>query len=130
MVYTPHDGSGPQKFEVFNFQETGGVIMGMYNTDEVCFILCIAYLAIIKYIIHVSCERTGCLIWLGIVLYFVIWKKLKFESLAWKNIDSTSLSPQRQETGIAHKYFKLCFTFDMKSAVMMDVRNFLECIWH
>ncbi|GIY21896.1 isocitrate dehydrogenase, mitochondrial [Caerostris darwini] len=34
FVYTPHDGSEPRKVEVFNFQETGGVIMGMYNTDE------------------------------------------------------------------------------------------------
>ena len=35
LVYTPHDGSTPQKFEVFNFQGTGGVTLGMYNTDEV-----------------------------------------------------------------------------------------------
>lgn len=37
LLYSPHDGSPPQKFEVFNFQETGGVTMGMYNTDEVSF---------------------------------------------------------------------------------------------
>ncbi|EGC33336.1 hypothetical protein DICPUDRAFT_154640 [Dictyostelium purpureum] len=33
MTFTPADGSAPQKFTVFDFQE-GGVAMGMYNTDE------------------------------------------------------------------------------------------------
>ena len=33
MVFTPADGSEKQTFEVFNFQG-GGIIMGMYNTDE------------------------------------------------------------------------------------------------
>ncbi|GFU62688.1 isocitrate dehydrogenase, mitochondrial [Nephila pilipes] len=34
FLYTPNDGSEPSRIEVFNFQETSGVIMGMYNTDE------------------------------------------------------------------------------------------------
>ncbi|XP_035214579.1 isocitrate dehydrogenase [NADP], mitochondrial-like [Stegodyphus dumicola] len=34
ILYTPHDGSGAKKVEVFNFQESGGVTMGMYNTDD------------------------------------------------------------------------------------------------
>ena len=33
MVFTPTDGSEKQTFEVFNFP-AGGVLMGMYNTDE------------------------------------------------------------------------------------------------
>ncbi|ODM95890.1 Isocitrate dehydrogenase [NADP], mitochondrial [Orchesella cincta] len=34
LIFTPADGSPPMVHEVFNFKETGGVIMGMYNTDE------------------------------------------------------------------------------------------------
>ncbi|KAI9307526.1 isocitrate dehydrogenase [NADP] [Cunninghamella echinulata] len=34
ITYTPADGSEPKKFEVFNFEKTGGVGMAMYNTDE------------------------------------------------------------------------------------------------
>ncbi|KCV70300.1 isocitrate dehydrogenase [NADP] cytoplasmic [Fonticula alba] len=34
MVFTPAEGGEKQTFEVFNFSESGGVIMGMYNTDE------------------------------------------------------------------------------------------------
>ena len=34
MVFTPADGSAPQRFDVFDFKSSGGVIMGMYNTDE------------------------------------------------------------------------------------------------
>ncbi|KAI8645181.1 isocitrate dehydrogenase [NADP] [Parasitella parasitica] len=34
MTYTPADGSEPKKFEVFNFEKSGGVGMAMYNTDE------------------------------------------------------------------------------------------------
>ena len=33
MVFTPNDGGAPVTYDVFNF-EGGGVIMGMYNTDE------------------------------------------------------------------------------------------------
>ena len=36
MTYTPKDGGEPMKFTVFEFQGTGGVAMGMYNTDKVC----------------------------------------------------------------------------------------------
>jgi isocitrate dehydrogenase len=34
MTYTPADGSEPKKFEVYNFEKSGGVGMAMYNTDE------------------------------------------------------------------------------------------------
>eukprot|EP00999_Lentomonas_sp_LEN2_P002564 NODE_446_length_1494_cov_310.825896_g414_i0.p1 GENE.NODE_446_length_1494_cov_310.825896_g414_i0~~NODE_446_length_1494_cov_310.825896_g414_i0.p1 ORF type:complete len:414 (-),score=122.84 NODE_446_length_1494_cov_310.825896_g414_i0:125-1366(-) len=34
IVFTPEDGSGEQRHEVFNFKESGGVLMGMYNTDQ------------------------------------------------------------------------------------------------
>ena len=34
LVFTPADGSAPTRYEAFNFKD-GGVIMGMYNTDEV-----------------------------------------------------------------------------------------------
>lgn len=34
MQFTPEDGSEPQKWDVFNFPEAGGVGMGMYNTTE------------------------------------------------------------------------------------------------
>ena len=34
MVFTPKDGGAVERMEVFNFTD-GGVLMGMYNTDEV-----------------------------------------------------------------------------------------------
>ena len=34
MVYTPADGGEKQTFEVYDFKSGGGVLMGMYNTDE------------------------------------------------------------------------------------------------
>jgi len=34
IVFTPADGSAQKKYDVFEFKNTGGVIMGMYNTDE------------------------------------------------------------------------------------------------
>lgn len=34
MVYTPEDGGEKQVMEVYNFKSGGGVMMGMYNTDE------------------------------------------------------------------------------------------------
>jgi isocitrate dehydrogenase len=34
MTYTPADGSEPKKYEVYNFEKSGGVGMAMYNTDE------------------------------------------------------------------------------------------------
>ncbi|CAD8066290.1 unnamed protein product [Paramecium primaurelia] len=34
VLFTPKDGSEPQRVEVFDFQGTGGVAMAMYNTDE------------------------------------------------------------------------------------------------
>jgi isocitrate dehydrogenase len=33
IVFTPADGSEPQRLEVFDFKSPG-VLMGMYNTDE------------------------------------------------------------------------------------------------
>ncbi|KAG0166268.1 NAD-dependent isocitrate dehydrogenase [Apophysomyces sp. BC1034] len=34
MSFTPADGSAPQKWTVFDFPETGGVGMAMYNTED------------------------------------------------------------------------------------------------
>ncbi|GAA5801158.1 isocitrate dehydrogenase [NADP] [Helicostylum pulchrum] len=34
LIYTPADGSEVKKFEVYNFENTGGVGLAMYNTDE------------------------------------------------------------------------------------------------
>lgn len=34
IKFTPEDGSQAQEYEVFQFQETGGVAMAMYNTDK------------------------------------------------------------------------------------------------
>ncbi|KAI8344077.1 isocitrate dehydrogenase [NADP] [Chlamydoabsidia padenii] len=34
MIYTPADGSEPKKYEVYNFEKSGGVGLAMYNTDE------------------------------------------------------------------------------------------------
>ena len=35
MKYEPKDGGAPQEFTIFDFEESGGVAMGMYNTDKV-----------------------------------------------------------------------------------------------
>ena len=35
ISFKPHDGSEKRTYEVFDFQDEGGVTMGMYNTDEV-----------------------------------------------------------------------------------------------
>jgi isocitrate dehydrogenase len=35
LVFTPADGSPKEVHQVYDFK-TPGVIMGMYNTDEVC----------------------------------------------------------------------------------------------
>jgi len=35
ISFSPSDGSGKLTTEVFEFTGTGGVMMGMYNTDEV-----------------------------------------------------------------------------------------------
>ncbi len=35
LVYTAAGGK-EQRMQLFDFKEGGGVIMGMYNTDEVC----------------------------------------------------------------------------------------------
>jgi len=34
LKYTPADGAPPNEVEVFNFTNTGGVTLAMYNTDE------------------------------------------------------------------------------------------------
>eukprot|EP01089_Gocevia_fonbrunei_P014119 TRINITY_DN37_c0_g2_i1.p1 TRINITY_DN37_c0_g2~~TRINITY_DN37_c0_g2_i1.p1 ORF type:complete len:414 (+),score=99.46 TRINITY_DN37_c0_g2_i1:102-1343(+) len=35
IIFTPKDSSvQPTRYEIFNFEESGGVCMGMYNTDE------------------------------------------------------------------------------------------------
>ena len=35
MSFTPEDGSAPMRYTVFDFKNTGGVALGMYNTDKV-----------------------------------------------------------------------------------------------
>ena len=35
IKFTPADGGDPQSYTIFDFQEGGGVTMGMYNTDKV-----------------------------------------------------------------------------------------------
>ena len=35
ITFTPKDGSEPMKFNVFDFEGTGGVALAMYNTDKV-----------------------------------------------------------------------------------------------
>ena len=35
LVYTPADGSEPQRHTVHIFEDGGGVTLGMYNTDKV-----------------------------------------------------------------------------------------------
>ncbi len=35
IMFTPKDGSEPMKFNVFDFEGTGGVALAMYNTDSV-----------------------------------------------------------------------------------------------
>lgn len=34
LTYTPADGSPATEVEVFNFSQSGGVTLAMYNTDE------------------------------------------------------------------------------------------------
>jgi len=34
IVFTPADGSEKQTFHIFDFEGTGGVLLGMYNTDD------------------------------------------------------------------------------------------------
>ncbi len=34
LTYTPKDGGEPMKFEVYDFEGTGGVALAMYNTDK------------------------------------------------------------------------------------------------
>ena len=35
LVYTPTEGGEPERYTVFEFQDGGGVTLGMYNTDRV-----------------------------------------------------------------------------------------------
>ena len=35
ISYTPKNGGEPMKFNVFEFEGTGGVALAMYNTDKV-----------------------------------------------------------------------------------------------
>lgn len=36
MLYTPTEGGEPQRMTVHDFEDGGGVALGMYNTDKVC----------------------------------------------------------------------------------------------
>ena len=35
LTFTPKDGGEPMKFNVFDFENGGGVALAMYNTDKV-----------------------------------------------------------------------------------------------
>ena len=35
IKFTPDDGSDPMQYTVFQFENSGGVALAMYNTDEV-----------------------------------------------------------------------------------------------
>ena len=35
LKFTPENGDKPMEFTVFDFKESGGVAMGMFNTDAV-----------------------------------------------------------------------------------------------
>lgn len=35
IKFTPENGDKPMEFTVFDFKESGGVAMGMFNTDAV-----------------------------------------------------------------------------------------------
>ena len=35
LTFTPKNGGEPMKFNVFDFEGTGGVALAMYNTDKV-----------------------------------------------------------------------------------------------
>ena len=37
LTFTPADGGNSTSITVFDFKESGGVILGMYNTDQVRF---------------------------------------------------------------------------------------------
>ncbi len=37
LVYTPSNGGEATKYTVYEFKDGGGVTMGMFNTDKVCF---------------------------------------------------------------------------------------------
>lgn len=47
MSFTPEDGSAPMRFTVFDFKNTGGVALGMYNTDKVCTNIPVLYLCLL-----------------------------------------------------------------------------------
>ena len=48
MKFTPADGSAPIEHVIYDFNG-GGVAMGMYNTDEVCFEWIIRYFLFVFY---------------------------------------------------------------------------------
>ena len=39
LKFTPSNGGKPMEFNVFDFKESGGVALGMYNTDAVSWLV-------------------------------------------------------------------------------------------
>jgi isocitrate dehydrogenase len=61
MLYTPDDGSPVQRTEVFHFDNGGGVVMGMYNTDEAIrgfAYSCFEYALMKKWPLYMSTKNT------------------------------------------------------------------------
>ena len=61
MVYTPANGGEVQKYEVFDYPETGGCGIGMYNTKDSIkdfAIACFEYALSVKYPLYLSTKNT------------------------------------------------------------------------
>ena len=43
LTFTPADGGNSTSISVFDFKESGGVILGMYNTDQVRLVVNLAF---------------------------------------------------------------------------------------
>ena len=77
MKYTPADGGEPVEYTIFDFQESGGVSMGMYNTDKVSVDLCLHSSAIYnKYKQSENLHVDVCKIMLDVCILFVIFFSL------------------------------------------------------
>ncbi len=61
MAFYPKNGGKPTEWEVYNFQKSGGVVMGMYNTDESIEAFahaCFQYALQRKYPLYLSTKNT------------------------------------------------------------------------
>lgn len=61
MNFIPKDGSAPINFELFEFPKTGGIAMGMYNTDDSIYAFghsCFKYALNLEYPLYLSTKNT------------------------------------------------------------------------